>query len=230
MFGRRQPSRLEERLGYRFRRRELVVLAVTHRSHTHESDAEGNYERLEFLGDAVLGMVAAEWLYRLHPELPEGELSKRKSFLVSRQALARFARELGLGELLLLGTGEERSGGRAKDSLLADSLEAVFGAVFLDGGFEAARLVVQRLLEHSEAEQVLPHFDAKTRLQEVAQGRGWELPEYRLVEEAGPDHDKTFTVECRLEGEPRGRGTGRSKKVAEQVAAAQALTALGAAP
>jgi ribonuclease-3 len=228
MFGRRQLTPLEQRLGFRFRRPELVDLAITHRSHAHESDRGGHYERLEFLGDAVLGLVAAEWLYRRHPELPEGDLSKRKSFLVSRPVLADYARTLGLGEVLRLGVGEERSGGRAKDSLLADSLEAVFGAVFLDGGFEAVRKVVHGLLEAAERPAEQRHFDAKTRLQEVAQGRGWELPVYRLVEERGPDHEKVFIVECLLEGRPAGRGDGRSKKLAEQGAAAAALEALAA--
>jgi ribonuclease-3 len=224
MFGRRPTTPLEEQLGYRFRRPDLIDLAVTHRSHAHESAApDDSYERLEFLGDAVLGMVAAEWLYRRHPDLPEGELSRRKSDLVSRPVLARHARRLALGGRLRLGVGEERSGGREKESLLADVLEAVYGAVFLDGGLPAARKLIHGHFEAAEAEAGERPFDAKTRLQELAQARGWALPVYRLVEESGPDHDKTFVVECLLEGDRAGGGTGRSKKLAEQAAAAEAL-------
>lgn len=229
MFGRRPSTLLEEKLGHRFRRRQLLDLALTHRSFTHESAGDGNYERLEFLGDAVLGMVSAEWLYGRFPELPEGELSKLKSFLVSRPALARYARAVGVGEGIRLGVGEERSGGRDKDSLLADAMEAVFGAVFLDGGLEAVRATIRPLLEATLDERADPvHFDAKTRLQELVQARGWELPEYLLIDEIGPDHDKTFTVECRLGGSTAGRGSGRSKKIAEQEAAAAALEGLAA--
>jgi ribonuclease-3 len=231
VFGRRPPTPLEEKLGYRFRRSELIDLALTHRSHAHESDAGGHYERLEFLGDSVLGAVTAEWLYRDFPDLPEGELSKLKGYLVSQPVLARHARAIGLGDLLRLGVGEERSGGRRKDSLLADSLEAVLGAVFLDGGFPAVREIIEPLLETAVAERADPaRFDAKTRLQELAQARGWDLPEYRPVAERGPDHDKTFTVECRLAGRVAGGGSGRSKKIAEQAAAAAALAAVAAEP
>jgi ribonuclease III len=227
MFGRRPPTSIEASLGYRFRRRELLDLALTHPSHAHEADAPGDYERLEFLGDALLGAVAADWLYRGRPDRPEGELSKLKSFLVARPALAAHARELGLGEALRLGVGEERSGGRQKDSLLADSLEAVFGAVFLDGGFAAVEAAIRPLLERTAGGQVGPrHFDAKTRLQERVQASGGALPRYRLVAEVGPDHDKTFQVECLLDGRAAGRGEGRSKKVAEQEAAAAALVEL----
>lgn len=227
---RRSVTPLEERLGHRFRDRELLVLALTHRSWANEQSREEHYERLEFLGDAVLGLVTAEWLYREHPELPEGQLSKRKAVLVSRPALARHARRLELGGELRLGVGEERSGGRDKSSLLADSLEALFGAVFLDGGLDAVREVIRPLLQRTEDERDhRRHQDAKTRLQELTQARGWDLPEYELVAEMGPDHDKTFTVDCRVTGEPRGRGEGRSKKLAEQAAAAAALAALGEA-
>ncbi|HEX2164469.1 MAG TPA: ribonuclease III [Thermoanaerobaculia bacterium] len=227
----RRPSPLERRLGYRFRRPELLDQALTHRSWAHEQeDPERHYERLEFLGDAVLGLITAEELFREHPDLPEGELSKRKSFLVSREVLARRGEELGLGELLRLGVGEERSGGREKASLLADAVEAVLGAVYLDGGIAAARQVVSGLFAAGLARPAAPELDAKTRLQETVQGRGWPLPVYRLVDTAGPDHDKRFTVEVRLQGEPAGVGRGRSKKIAEQEAAAVALAALDAAP
>jgi ribonuclease-3 len=224
---RRHRTPLEERLGHRFRDRDLFTLALTHRSWANEQGRQEHYERLEFLGDAVLGLVTAEWLYRRHPELPEGRLSKRKAVLVSKPALARHARRLELGDELHVGVGEERSGGRDKSSLLADSLEALFGAVFLDGGMDAARKVIQPLLRHTEDERAHPrHQDTKTALQELTQARGWDLPEYELVAETGPDHDKTFTVDCRVDGERLGRGEGRSKKLAEQAAAAATLDRL----
>lgn len=236
MLRRRTP--LEKRLGHRFRRPDLLEAALTHRSYAHEQadgvpagagdDGEAHYERLEFLGDAVLGLVTAEHLFATHPELPEGELTKLKSRLVSRPVLARHASEIGLGEELRLGVGEERSGGRRKASLLADVYEAVIGALFVDAGLPAAsRLILTHLQADLERRQPGP-TDAKTRLQEAVQARGWGLPSYRLVAAAGPDHDKLFTVECRLGGERAGVGEGRSKKVAEQAAAAAALDSLEA--
>lgn len=227
MLLRRAPSPLEKRLGYRFRQPELLEQALTHRSWAHEREEEVvHYERLEFLGDAVLGLITAEELYRNHPELPEGDLSKRKAFLVSRDVLARRSEELGLGELLRLGVGEERSGGREKASLLADAVEAVLGAVYLDGGLEAARKSLAALFTAGLARPGGGPTDAKTHLQETVQARGWPLPEYRLVDAHGPDHAKRFTIEVLLRGVPAGRGHGRSKKLAEQEAAAVALAAL----
>jgi ribonuclease-3 len=222
----RRATGLEKRLGHRFRRPDLLAAALTHRSWAHEQGSGEHYERLEFLGDAVLGLVAAEWLFARHPELPEGELSKRKGHLVSRPVLARHAQELGLGEELRLGVGEERSGGRRKASLLADVWEAVLGAVYLDGGLEAAEKLVHPVLEDASMRRSGAAADAKTRLQELLQARGMPLPAYDLLETAGPDHAKRFTVECRVGGEAYGRGDGRSKKIAEQAAAASALEAL----
>ncbi|HEY0782706.1 MAG TPA: ribonuclease III [Thermoanaerobaculia bacterium] len=230
VFGRRVTTPFEKRLGHRFKRPELLELALTHRSHANERGLPEHYERLEFLGDAVLGMVAAEWLYRRYPHLPEGELSKLKAQLVSRMPLAHYAEALELGAALRLGVGEERSGGRAKASLLADSMEAVFGAVFLDGGVAAAAKVIYPMLgalnEAGDGRSALLGSDSKTRLQELVQALGRDLPEYRLIEAAGPDHSKVFTVECWLSGVPAGRGLGPSKKVAEQRAAADALERL----
>jgi ribonuclease III len=224
---RRSASPLEKRLGHRFSAPELLDMALMHRSYANERELGENYERLEFLGDAVLGLVTAEYLYQSRPALPEGELSKLKSQLVSTATLARFAEQLELGAELKLGVGEERSGGRGKASLLADSIEAVFGAVYLDGGVKAARGVIHPMLEAALASPVrLAEADAKTRLQELAQAQGWALPEYRLAAEAGPDHAKLFTVECWLRGEPVGSGEERSKKLAEQKAAAAALAHL----
>jgi ribonuclease III len=221
----RRATPFEKRIGYRFRQLPLLELALTHRSYANEQGFETNYERLEFLGDAVLGLVTTEWLYRSHPDLPEGDLTKRKNHLVSKDVLAPYAEQVGLGEEIRLGVGEERSGGRGKTSLLADSMEAVFGAVYLDGGLEAARGAILPMLEGGSGERAPAAIDrdAKTRLQEVAQGRGWALPEYRLTAEAGPDHSKVFTVECWVHGECCGQGEGPSKKIAEQRAASAAL-------
>jgi ribonuclease-3 len=204
--------------------------ALVHRSWANEQGASEHNERLEFLGDAVLGLFAAEWLFERYPESPEGDLARLKARLVAEPSLARWAGELGVGSRLRLGVGEERSGGREKASLLADALEAIFAAVFLDGGPEAARRVVGRFLEAALAAGEAEAGDAKTELQELAQARGWPLPEYRIVEEAGPDHDKTFVCEVRVEGREAGRGTGRSKKESQQRAAAAALDRLAVPP
>ena len=223
-FGRRDTTPLEKRLGHRFKRLDLLELALTHRSWANEQGIPEHYERLEFLGDAVLGVVTAEWLYANHPELPEGDLSKHKAQLVSGDTLAKHAQDLDLGSSLRIGVGEDRSGGRTKSSLLADSMEAIFGALYLDGGLEAARRAILPMLENAFAElarQVVT--DAKTQLQETVQALGWDLPEYRLADSIGPDHSKTFVVECWLDGQLRGRGEGPSKKIAEQRAAADAL-------
>jgi ribonuclease-3 len=220
----RAATEIEKRLGYKFRDRHLLELALTHRSHANERGANTNYERLEFLGDAILGAVAAEWLYRRFPDKPEGDLSRWKSRLVSARSLGREAARLGIGAALRIGVGEERSGGRAKLSLLADSLEAVFGAVYLDGGHAAAAELIVAILESALGATGEVDADAKTALQERAQARGWPLPEYRLILEEGPDHQKVFTIECWLQGRRAGTGVGESKKIAEQRAAAAALT------
>src|SRR5436305_7219174 len=165
VFGRRSVTPLEERLGYRFKRLDLLDLAVTHRSWANERSIPEHYERLEFLGDSVLGLLSAEWLYVRYPELPEGELSKLKAQLVSRPSLARHAEEIGLGAALKIGVGEERSGGRTKASLLADSMEAVIGALYLDGGLEAARKIVEPLLTGSYEDRANKALtDSKTQL------------------------------------------------------------------
>ncbi len=227
VFGRRPATPLEEHLGYRFKRLDLLSLALTHRSWANERGIPEHYERLEFLGDSVLGLISAEWLYASYPELPEGELSKLKAQLVSRPSLARHAELIGLGAALKIGVGEDRSGGRTKASLLADSMEAIIGALYLDGGLEAARKVVEVMMEGAYEERSSQALtDSKTRLQEVSQALGWDLPEYRLTSATGPDHNKVFIVECWLAGELGGTGEGPSKKVAEQRAAADALSKL----
>jgi ribonuclease-3 len=220
-------DRFENRLGHRFRDRARLEAAWVHRSAANERKLRGSYERMEFLGDAVLGLIAADWLYRAHPDLAEGELARRKSALVSAEALGIYARQLELGEYLVLGQGEERSGGRDKTSLLADSLEAVFAAVYLDSGLRASRKVIQKFLEASSRSLDLSGPDPKSALQERTQAEGREAPTYRVSGESGPDHDKTFTVEVMIDGAVSGRGTGRSKKTAELEAARSAMAETG---
>lgn len=216
---------LESRLGYRFLDRSLLQMALTHRSWVHETGSGRHYERIEFLGDAVLGIVASEWLYRQYPSVPEGRLSKIKSHAVSEPVLAGWARDLGLGEHLRLGVGEDRSGGRDKPSLLADAMEAVLGALYLEGGLEPVRSVLNPLLESALSSDVVAALEggSKSKLQEWVQSRGLELPEYRHVAEEGPDHDKRFHVECWIAGDRISVGAGATKKRAEQRAARAAL-------
>lgn len=222
------PTDLEDLLGYRFLDRSLLEEALTHTSWANEQGIPDDYERLEFLGDAILGAVAASWLFESRPDLNEGELSKLKSYAVSEPVLAEYAERLGLGEYLRLGVGESRSGGREKRSLLADAMEAVIGAVYQDGGLESARGVALPLLESALGERVeLPDArDSKTALQEAVQASGGSLPEYRIVDEEGPDHRKRFHVECWVDGRLMGGGDGGTKKRAEQRAARAALQTL----
>ncbi len=229
MFSRsKNPLReVERRIGRRFRRRQLLDRALTHRSYANEKELESNYERLEFLGDTVLALATAEWLFSEHPEVSEGKLSAYKSRLVSEPILAEFARELGLGEFVRLGVGEERSGGRNKNSILSDVVESVIGAVFLDGGWKPARRLVRQMLDGSAGESNETELkDPKGRLQEFLQAQGQGLPDYRLVHEHGPDHAKVFVIDCLVGGEVLGSAEGRSKKRAEQLAAAAALEEL----
>ena len=220
-------SPIEDALGYRFSDPDLLRVALTHRSYSNERGEKENYERLEFLGDAVLGLVTSRWLYNRYPGAPEGRLAKRKSFLVSAPELARFGQSIGLGPELRLGVGEARSGGSTKASILADAVEAVFGAVYLDAGLRAAREIIEKFLADTfEERSSISHADPKTQLQELVQARGWALPRYCVVAETGPDHRKRFTVECSVEGRVEGRAEGASKKVAEQAAAATALERL----
>ncbi len=218
---------IEDALDYRFADPDLLKSALTHRSYSNERGEKENYERLEFLGDAVLGLVSSRWLYDRLEQEPEGQLAKRKSFLVSAPVLARFAESIGIGPEVRLGVGEARSRGRTKTSILADALEAVFGAVYLDGGLEAVREIIERFLADAvEERSSVFNTDPKTRLQELVQARGWALPRYRVVTETGPDHRKRFTIECSVEGQVAGSAEGRSKKLAEQAAAIMALERL----
>ena len=220
-------SEFEQRIGYTFQRRELLRRALTHKSYSHEAkelDVRHN-ETFEFLGDSVLGFVIGDLLFTHFPELDEGALSKMKAYLVSAPSLAKKARQYGMGEVILLGVGEEKTGGRKKDSLLANLFEAVIAAIYLDGGIDAARqLIVTTFAEEIRAidEEDLLFQDYKTALQEVAQANGLQLPDYNVVAEVGPDHDKRFVVEVRLGGFAA-QGEGTSKKEAQQQAARHAL-------
>jgi ribonuclease-3 len=218
---------LQHDLGYTFKDVQLLIQAVTHSSHANERNAGGrDNEQLEFLGDAVLGFLVSDFLYRARPRLTEGQLSKLKGFFVSSANLVKYAERIRLGDYLQLGKGEEKTGGRTKQALLVDALEAVLGAIYLDGGVEEARRVILPFFEPQiedigEAERQLKDF--KTELQEQLQARNLGRAEYVLANEAGPDHQKLFTVEVIIDGEFAARGVGLTKKAAEQAAARQAL-------
>lgn len=214
-------------LGHRFRNPLLLERALTHRSWSAGQGEEGDWERLEFLGDALLGFVVAEWLWRRAPEATEGDLTRRKQEVVRREALERAARRLGLGSRLRLGRGEEASGGRERASLLADSFEAVVGAVYVDGGVRAARSFIVRHLR-PELETALggASGDLKTLLQERVQARWRRTPRYRIVSTAGPAHAPRFTSEVLVGDKVVGVGSGPTRKQAEQEAAGVALSRL----
>lgn len=222
---------LEKKLNYAFRNPALLSEALSHSSYANEHRAAhlSSNERLEFLGDSVLGFVTAEFLFAQHPDLPEGDLTRIRAALVCEQSLYEVARKLELGQYLKLGRGEEAGGGRERISILADATEAIFAAVYLDGGIEAASGLIHRVLLDAEKEEVVEERrrDYKTALQELVQRQVDQVLTYRMVGEQGPDHAKTFQAEVLLNGEPLGTGAGRSKKEAEQAAAKAALQALG---
>ncbi len=206
---------------------DLLVRALTHRSFAYENGGLPNNERLEFLGDSVLGLVITDTLYASHPELPEGQLAKLRASVVNMRALADVARSISLGDYLLLGRGEETTGGRDKASILADTMEALIGTVYLTGGLAAAELLVHRLFDSvlDAAAGLGAGLDWKTSLQELCSANGFGSPEYR-IDDSGPDHEKVFDAHVDVGGESLGRGAGRSKKEAEQAAAEQAWTVL----
>lgn len=219
-------ARLEERLGHRFQRAELIEQALTHRSF-----GSPHNERLEFLGDGVLGCVMAQELFARFPALSEGDLSRLRASLVRKESLAAVARDLGLGEYLRLGDGESASGGAARPSILADTLEALYGAVFLDAGYERARAMVCSTFGATldALDPCTTAKDPKTRLQELLQGRGQGLPSYHLVATQGAAHRQTFEVECMVEQLGlRATGKGEARRAAEQQAAEALLRQLGA--
>lgn len=226
-----EPGRIEAAIGYRFRRQELLQAALTHRSYAHENRSSGgerieHYERLEFLGDALLGFIAAEELYRSDSTVDEGVLTRRKQIVVRTRTLSAVAQSLGLGKAMLLGRGEKTTGGRDKDSLLADVFEAVLAAVFLDGGIRQARAFVRRHLGQvvrEAAGQIHVLEDYKTRFQEQVQRELRITPVYRIVSSTGPDHSQVFRAEVQVGLETAGAGEGASRKKAEQAAALDAL-------
>ena len=216
---------IEDRLGHHFADRSLLVRALTHTSAVQQPT--DSYQRLEFLGDRVLALTVAGMVYRAFPQADEGELARRLNAMVKRDSCADVARELGLGPALRLGSGEAQSGGRAKAAILGDVMEAVIAAIHLDAGFDVARDFVERLWHDRMMTATGPLRDAKTTLQEWLQGRGLAAPTYRLVSRTGPDHDPLFTIAVDLVGCDGAEGAGRSKRAAEQTAAAAVLVREG---
>lgn len=218
---------LEEKLGYTFQDPGLLENALTHSSCANESRGRlSSNERLEFLGDSILGMVVADYLYRTHPDLPEGELTRTRASLVCEESLVEVAKLWNLGAYLRLGRGEESGGGRTRPSIQADAVEAVLAAVYLDGGIGSARKIIQHFILSREAAVVHAGRDYKTALQELVQRESGQVLKYCLTGEEGPDHDKRFFVTVELNGKPVGSGQGHSKKLAEQMAAKAAFQKL----
>ena len=219
---------LEVAIGYRFHNITLLQNALSHSSYANERwhNSLMSNERLEFLGDSILGMMVAEYLYRNFPDRPEGELTRMRADMVCEQALAEVANKIGLGTHLLLGHGEEQGGGRKRNSILADAMESVIAACFLDGGMEAALKVVQQFILVEVPVTKLHNADYKTKLQELVQQKKNQVLSYKLVGQSGPDHDKQFDVEVSLNGNIVGSGSGSSKKRAEQMAAKSAIEKL----
>ena len=218
-------NELEKEIGYRFQNISLLQNALAHSSYANERwhDSLMSNERLEFLGDSILGMTVADFLYRNFPNRPEGELTRMRADMVCETTLAAVANQIGLGQHLLLGHGEEQGGGRNRNSILADAVESVIAACYLDGGFEpAAAFIKTYILCHVPVKQ-MSNQDYKTMLQELVQRKKNQVLSYSMVGESGPDHDKQFMVEVSLNGKPVGKGTGRSKKKAEQDAARVAI-------
>ena len=219
---------LETAIGYRFHNISLLQNALTHSSYANERwhNSLASNERLEFLGDSILGMVVADYLYRNFPDRPEGELTRMRADMVCEKTLAGVANRVELGHHLMLGNGEEQGGGRTRESILADAVESVLAASYLDGGLDAARSIIQRFILCDVPVVKLHNVDYKTTLQEQVQQKKNQVLSYHLIGESGPDHDKHFCVEVCLNGKKVGEGTGSSKKRAEQAAAQAALEAL----
>lgn len=217
-------SKLQNTIGYRFNDESLLTLALTHSSYVNEhgkTHADCN-ERIEFLGDAVLELASSDFLYKKNSSVSEGQLTKVRASLVCEMALAEVARSIGLGEYILLGKGEDASGGRFRDSILSDALESVIGAIYLDGGFTSAKDFVEKyVMKDMETRHLF--FDSKTILQEIAQGKGLGEIKYELVSSSGPDHDKTFSSRVLVGGIEMGNGTSHTKKLSEQKAAFEAI-------
>ena len=220
---------LEEKIGYHFKNPEYLTVALTHSSYANESKGGSHSnERLEFLGDSVLGVIVADYLFKNFPDMPEGDLTKNRASLVCEKALCGFSRQLGIGDYLLLSHGEQNSGGKERASILADAFEAIIAAIYMDGGLEQARKFVLRfVLPLLKMQKPKVFKDYKTVLQEIIQQNPEERLQYVLTGESGPDHDKHFTVEVHLNSNVIGKGGGRSKKEAEQQAAREALELMG---
>ena len=220
---------LEEKLEYEFKDKSLIMTALTHSSYANENRKKNlkNNERLEFIGDSVLGMIVANHLYRTRQNMPEGKMTRLRAELVCEQNLAKVAEKLQLGKYLLLGKGEELGGGRTRHSIIADAVEAVIAAVYLDGGYECASKVIHKfILDPMEEGEELTAYDYKTELQELVQRKSGQTLSYTMIDQSGPDHDKVFTFAVALNGETIGTGTGKNKKEAEQSAAGDALRKL----
>lgn len=219
---------LEKKIGYTFKDKNVLLTALTHSSYANENAGNINYnERMEFLGDSVLGIVTADYLFNDHKNFPEGQLTKVRSALVCENSCYKFAKSIDLGKHLRLGKGEENTGGRERVSILADAFEALIAAIYIDGGMEQAKKFILNFIVGAQTNAVRANKDYKTALQEIIQKNPEEHVEYFVVSEKGPDHDKSFCVEVRLNSNVIGRGEGRSKKIAEQSAAAQALELMG---
>ena len=218
-------KQLQEKLSYRFQKPELLQHAVIHSSYAneHHMKREDNNERLEFLGDAILGMTVAKFLYQTFPDRPEGELTRMRADMVCERALAEVANRLSLGQHLLLGHGEERFGGRGRDSILADAVESVIAATYVDGGMEAAVAFIRKFILCNVPSQRLRNADYKTALQELVQQKKNQVLSYALVGESGPDHDKKFTVGIYVGDSLKGTGTGHSKQEAQTAAAREGV-------
>lgn len=217
-------EQLEQKIGYCFDNRTLLKQAITHSSFANEQKTNKlyDYERLEFLGDAVLELVTSAFLFMKHPEMPEGQLTKKRSTLVCGPALSFCAKDIDIGKYILLGKGEENTGGRQRDSITSDVMEAIIGAIYLDGGYDKAESFIHRFIL-SDLENKQLFYDSKTLLQEEIQKDNNGTLLYELISEAGPDHDKVFVVEARVNGKVLGKGAGKTKKAAEQQAAYEAL-------
>ena len=219
---------IEERIQYGFSNKSLLLNALTHSSYANENrgrSCESN-ERLEFLGDSVLGLVVADALYGRFPDMPEGRMTRLRAQLVCEESLHHVATQIGLGEYIRLGKGEEHTGGRTRTSILADAVEALIAAMYLDGGMEVSRAFITRYILTALDGQMPSFGDSKTELQELVQRKSGSVLAYELLSESGPDHDKTFTSQVSLNGKPIGSGSGRTKKEAEQAAARAALREL----
>ena len=223
-------EKLEETIGYRFRNRKLLETALTHSSFANErhDSGEESYERLEFLGDSILGHITADYLYHHEPPIPEGRMTRLRAELVCEQSLHRIAQRLELGKYMRLGKGEERTHGRERPSILADMVESILAAMYLDSGSleEPRRFVMNELLLQADLGEQHRSEDYKTALQELIQRKPNQIISYEMLSQSGPDHDKTFVFQVLVNGVPVGQGSGRSKKEAEQMAAREALESL----